>query len=381
MGRARFSSSRRADFSLDLAILKNLNVNRSMDERPTTSSGAPESGTVDPPSLSLLGRLFGVPLMIVALIVGCSIIVVVMFGGIASGKAQSIDDLLKVLESGAGQRTGPMLLTKDKEMWQAAQELAFRLEHKESEDNSDEWSRVADRIVLILENAEGQPAGLRDETHRQFFIRRRQFLMLSLARLGDPIAVGPIADLLDADDALTRREAARSLAIMKDLPQSRAQAFRVAELMDDEDQVVRLVASVALASLADRDDAEVIAALEDHYWGDDRELRWNVTLTLAKLGTLKPLLFDLLERSYWEKADFVRYRSDDGTEVNRPLSKNEVRNYLMAAIEAAGHVSDQAVRAKIQALTEDPDVLVKDKAAKVLADRPTSSAKLARVPL
>jgi HEAT repeat protein len=319
--------------------------------------------------------------MIVALIVGCSIIVVVMFGGIASGKAQSIDDLLKVLESGAGQRTGPMLLTKDKEMWQAAQELAFRLEHKESEDNSDEWSRVADRIVLILENAEGQPAGLRDETHRQFFIRRRQFLMLSLARLGDPIAVGPIADLLDADDALTRREAARSLAIMKDLPQSRAQAFRVAELMDDEDQVVRLVASVALASLADRDDAEVIAALEDHYWGDDRELRWNVTLTLAKLGTLKPLLFDLLERSYWEKADFVRYRSDDGTEVNRPLSKNEVRNYLMAAIEAAGHVSDQAVRAKIQALTEDPDVLVKDKAAKVLADRPTSSAKLARVPL
>ena len=161
---------------------------------------------------------------------------------------------------------------------------------------------------------------------------------------GEPVGVEPIADFLDAKDALTRREAARSLAIMKDLPIAQAQAGRVAGLMDDEDQVVRLVAAVGLASLADRDDSAIMQALEDHYLVDDRELRWNVTLTLAKLGRAKPLLYDLLERHYWEQADFVRYQTQDGAEVNRPLSKNEVRSYLVAAIEAAAGVDDQQVR-------------------------------------
>src|SRR5687767_474722 len=84
---------------------------------------------VPPMTSKTLARLFIVPAMIVAMIVGSSVIVVLLFGWITTSREESIEKLVSRIEAGAGDKVvGVALLPRDKEVWQAAMELAERLQ-------------------------------------------------------------------------------------------------------------------------------------------------------------------------------------------------------------------------------------------------------------
>ncbi len=107
------------------------------DYDPAMADSTPNSTDSDE-SGSLLGRLLVVPLIIIGVILTCAVIVVLAFGAIASEKEKPISQVLAVLEAGTGKRTaGLILIPQDKEMWQAAQELALRLNNADIEIDPD----------------------------------------------------------------------------------------------------------------------------------------------------------------------------------------------------------------------------------------------------
>src|SRR5882724_970301 len=83
----------------------------------------------EPMTPRLMARLFVVPLLIVVMIVFSSAAVVLLFGWISEGREENIDVLIEKIESGVGDLIGGMaMLPKDREVWQAANDLAKRLQ-------------------------------------------------------------------------------------------------------------------------------------------------------------------------------------------------------------------------------------------------------------
>ena len=261
-----------------------------------TDPAPPDSSAAEPEFL--LGRLFIVPLIILAVILSCAMIVVLSFGAIASDREKPLTQVLALLEAGTVDKTAGLILApQDKEMWQAAQELALRLERLESEVSPEELPEIQARLVKLLER-DLSAAGPSERIGRQ----RTYFVMRAAARAGASAVVPLLIEALDNPDAGIRREALGSLALMGDCEAARAQVVRVARSLGDSEPVVRMVACAALSNLADPADAEVIDALADaHLADEDQDVRWNAAMTLARLGSPKalPTIADMLQRSYW----------------------------------------------------------------------------------
>ncbi len=330
-----------------------------------TDPGPPDSSAAEPEFL--LGRLFIVPLIILGVILSCAMIVVLSFGAIASDREKPLTQVLSLLEAGTGEKTAGLILApQDKEMWQAAQELALRLERIESEIAPEELPEIQARLVRLLER-DLSVAGPSERIGRQ----RTYFVMRAAARAGASDVVPLLIEALDNPDAGIRREALGSLALMRDCEAARAQVVRVARSLGDSEPVVRMVACAALSNLADPADAEVIDALADaHLADEDQDVRWNAALTLARLGSPKalPTIADMLQRSYWQNQR-VQFQPSEGRMVDRPLAPERVNEYLITAIEAAENLDDTAVWGRIEDLTEDRVLRVVGRARQAIADR------------
>jgi len=130
----------------------------STNEPYGASSGGPvetpadmlEDVQVEPLSLPMLGKFFGVPFLIISLIVGGAVCVVLLFGGPAAAPHRSVCALLQSLEANSGERSMGLLLTQEKALWQTALELSNRLEHKDKELTPEELREVADRVTKLL---------------------------------------------------------------------------------------------------------------------------------------------------------------------------------------------------------------------------------------
>ena len=82
---------------------------------------------VEPMTLTLLGRFFGVPLLIIGVVVAGAVVVVLLFGGPALPQKRTVESLIQSLESNSGDRSAGLLLPREKELWQTALELSERL--------------------------------------------------------------------------------------------------------------------------------------------------------------------------------------------------------------------------------------------------------------
>lgn len=332
-----------------------------MDETQSNSAAPEEAGF-------LLGRLFVVPLIIVGVMVLCAVVVVLSFGAIASERQKPISQVLALLEASSGEKVGGMLLMpQDKEMWQAAQELALRLENLEAEVTPEQLPEIQSRLTKLLEDdldSSGRQAGTGGQ--RLFFIMR------AAARARAAQAVPVLIQALASPDFETRREALNALALMGELGQTQAQSAKIAGMLGDPEPVVRMMACVALSNLARPDDTEVIAALSDtHLADDDVDVRWNAALTLARLGSSNAVstIEDMLKRPYWLNQR-VRYQPPNDVAVDRPMTPNRVDGYLIAAIDAASNMDDRVIWDLIEDLTADPTLSVAARAKQALAGRP-----------
>lgn len=333
-----------------------------MKSSDATSTPTVQSVTSAPPASggSLIGRLIVVPAILVTLAI-CLAIVVVLFGGASVGQRPSIDELLRTIETGGGKYTaGVMLFPADREVWQAAQELATRLSRKEREVPPDQVAPTAARIARALTNI--KPSGARDDSAPA----KRRFLMLALARLGSPTAVDTIASYLDSPDATERQSALAALMELRDEPAARRRVSDVLARLDDDDVAVQIVACAAVGVLAERTDAAAIRALRQKLAGD-REVQWNAALALARLGSSsgKVVLLNMLDRGFWEK-NRVQYQDASET-VDRPFSAVEIQNHLMTAIDASAKLEDADLRASISKLAADPALPVREAARTALA--------------
>lgn len=331
---------------------------------PSAPEPSPAPGGAPPPMTpTLLARLFGVPLLIISVIVGCAVVVVLLFGSITSDRERSIASLLQVIETHSAEKTAGVLLPNEKEVWQVSRELALRLRKKDVELSAEELEVVVRRLSALLERWSAESSAL-SEMGRE----RLHFVMRALALTESPDAVGPIAALVRDASAKTRREALSSLALLGENTDVRAAFPRMIAALDDTDAVVRTMACVSLSAVArDAADPAVQSALEKRYFDENREVRWNAALALARLGNGrgKSLLLDMLDRAYWEDEVKVRIKAGDGSVSEYAMPPGAVDRYLVATVEAASHLSDPDVWTRIRGLEADAAAAVQNEVRKV----------------
>lgn len=310
-------------------------------------------------SMSLLARLFAVPFLIVSLIVGCAVVVVLLFGSITTEQQRSVDQLLLVLEREPSGKLFDLAMTPhDKEIWQAAKELAARIQRKDVEMTDADLDRVVARLSELVDRDLKRPrvSGPNRLDPLHFFIA-------ALAHSGRSEALPPVLRCLSAEDWRTRREAIKALAETHRNPGVSETAVRVAELLDDPEPTVRVMAAYALTFLGGRDEPAIVARLTQacDSPGEDREVRWNAALTLARWGhpSAKNLLLEMLERDYWEKRTPIRLEGPSGV-IEQPMPAAQADRILAATVEAAANLTGDDVWRAISRLEGDRSLVVQE---------------------
>jgi hypothetical protein len=327
------------------------------------------------PTATLMARLFGVPLVIVGVIVGCSVLVVLLFGGISEPPQRDIKSLLTTLEQNTGERSMGVLFTQEKELWQVAQELALRLNARKTELTAQDLNEVVERLSnLVRQDAERvSQVPPSDDVARHQSVRRERlhFVMHALARTGDSRVVPVLAERLGDRSPTTRREAIRALASLEDLPEVAELASDVAALLQDSDETVRMVAAAGLSSIGGGEDKGILKMLVRSLVDESVEVQWNAALTLARLGSDRGrmALMDLLDRSFLEKDGLMQVKKEDGTIHRSTLPPDRVAALLEAAMDAAANLDDEGLWSQIELLSEDDHPSVSGRAQELLKNR------------
>lgn len=344
-----------------------------MSDQPPT----PSPQDADAPEMSgrLLARLFAVPLLIVIMIVGSSVVVVLLFGWISTSQQLPITRLVEQIEAGAGDKVFSVaLLPRDKEVWQAAMELANRLRSDGAEVIPPEQrADIARRLGAILDRHRGV-----EQT--EMGQEMQQFMLTALGQIGEP-ASAPIIAAYATDErqpGRVRQHAVGALVLMRDTPAARELYPQLAALLESSDTALRISGTVAIGALAERGDPEAIAILARAYRSGDREVVWNAALGLARLGTsiALPALQDMLTREYWESQRVDLPKRSPDQEAQRGLTPVQVDGYLMVAIDAARQLGDPALRPAVEHLAGDrsPQVSTHARTALLQWDAPTGTS-------
>ncbi len=326
-----------------------------------STASPPASHDAGPPmSASLMARLFGVPLLIVTLIIGSAVVVVLLFGSISSEQERSVDDLLTAMErEPTGKVFDVALMPADKEIWQAGKELAARLQKKDSELSAEDMRKIVTRLSALIARDLPLSASFREDRRGVL-----HFAIAALGATGEPDSIAPLRKALHAEDWQTRREALKALGAAHRTAGAEASAAEVASLLEDPEPTVRTVAAFVLTFLASPQDEGVLAQLQRacDRPDEDREVRWNAALTLARLGSprSKDVLIAMLDRRYWAEGAPVRLEGGGGAATEKPMPPGQVESILRATIEAASKVRDADVRQAIEALGKDESLLVRE---------------------
>lgn len=351
---------------------KKHNVDLPLGETMVTAAPI-ETPPVEPMTWSLLGRFFGVPLLIISVIVGGAVVVVLLFGGPSAPEKRSLESLLTALESNSGERSAGVLLPREKELWQTALELSERLEKKESELTPDELHKVAARLAAMVEvelahidkiTATSEDAG----AQRNLRSSRFDFLMRALARTETEEALAPLIAVVNS-----RREpyvalAVQQLANLHELSAATTAVDPILKTLTGSPSTETLLTSAtALSVLAPKGDARTIQALRELLPTHDGEVGWSLALALARLGDSagKSTLMDLLDRRFLESGPWFRVVDSSGNVRSHPLPPERVKALLIAAMDAAATLDDADLWSMIDRLKSDTSPEVKGRAMAV----------------
>jgi HEAT repeat protein len=296
-------------------------------ERPSTPDG--EAAAEAEPRQStpfLVLQFFIFPLSIVAVCVT----VFVIFGLIASegkGPRQYLDEV----------RTGSA-----NRRWQAAFELTKVLQaHKDPALKDARF--VAEAVRTFSESSGDDP-------------RVRRYLALALGRLGDRRAVPALLQAAKDSaangphaDPETQIYSVWALGAIGD-PQAEP---ALAELAGSEDPGVRKAAVHALGSLpGEGSRAALMRALEDRV----EDVRWNAAIALARRRdpASVPVLLEMLDRAHLGTVE--------------GMTEDQRVETLLQAVEAAGVVPDERLRAPLESLRDhDASLKVREAARTALS--------------
>lgn len=314
---------------------------------------------------TLMGRLFVVPALVVVVLLAVAV-VVILFGASPIEKPRSISELINTIESDSGDRSlGNMVLSpKSKQAWQAAQELAIRFEKGRLDGQSPE--ALADRLVKLVRDrrasAAEAPAG---SDAKETGVALQQFLILAVAKLKTPSGLSATVDLLHDPDPQIRRIALQAIADMHSMSEARSALDQMYPLLKDSSEEVRIVAALAIASVAPRGDRTAIRRIESmQAVGIDSQM--NRATALTKLGSMrgKTMMLNMLSRDYWQKLGGT---TQSGV-ATRPLSSEEISARLIALAPIAASLGDADVTGAVRKLSEsDESPQVRDAARSALS--------------
>lgn len=343
-------------------------------------AGEPLSGLLveqDPPpiTLAVIGRLFGVPLLIISTIVGGAVVVVLLFGAPTMPERLSVDQLVQSLESSSGERSLGILLPREKQLWQTSLELCERLTQQGSEFADDELVALAGRLSALvheeLKTVENLPTtGAERGDQRRVRGSRLEFVVRALGRTRRPEAVPALIEVVRSKQEPFAAVAARELGDLRDVPGARDAVDEVIDLLPTAEQnETRLIAVTVLSVLAEKGDPRAIEALRAARIKHEGEVAWAASLALARLGSLdgRATLLDLLDRGFWEQGE--RYETTDSSGQTRRYRMPEARveQWLLAALEAcSGLLGDAELRAAVERLGSDSSLRVRGRADEIL---------------
>jgi len=317
---------------------------------------------------SLMARLWIVPAIVVAVMIGVAM-VVILFGASSVSKKASFKELLAQIESDSGARSlsGVVLSPRAKQTWQAAQELAVRIKKGDltSEDRQAALAGLT-KVVRGLDGAGSTASG--DPRAVEASTALRQFLVIALARLKSPDAIEPIAGLLDEDDPGLRRIALQGLAEMHEVEGIQARLPAIYALLEPgQPTEVRMVAALAVASVAERFDKDAIREL-NRMSADDVEVRLAQATALANLGSTssKLTLLNMLDRQFWQG---LQVDVGQGSGATRKLSEREIAQRICGIAPVAARLQHPDIDAMLEDLAEkDPSVQVREAVRQALDD-------------
>ncbi len=332
---------------------------------------------LEPLTISLLGRFFAVPLLIIGAIVGGAIVVVLLFGGPANPPRRSVDSLLLALESNSGERSLGVLLPQEKELWQSAQELTLRLQRKQTELSPEEIEAIAERLARLvrsdLESRE-QVVTFGDDRTNQLRIRssRLQFSIHALGRTETATAVEVLVEIVRRGSEPYVADAVQELGNLHERPDARTAIEPMTAALSASSRTETLLSvCTALSVLAGPRDQPVIDALSQVRLRYEGEVGWSASLALARLGSSagRSTLLDLLDRSFWEKGE--RFESVDpaGAVHRYAMPQAKIEQWLLATIDAAARLGDADLWAMIERLQSDASAAVRGRAAAAMKQR------------
>lgn len=358
-------------------------TNRAPSPRRHETPGAdrPPGPDAAPKTLSLLGRLFGVPFVIGAILLAGAVFVVVAFGVPAASQPRSLDDLLTALESGTGERSMGMLLGAQKEHWQTGLELVTQLQRKrqdcsdaELEDTATRLAAMIEKELMLRDRSSGSDPStrFRRATRSPDRAPQLEFLIRALGLTRSPAAVKPLIDVVRTGGESYAIVAMEQLGNLGALPESRAAVAPLITALETANRSeTRVMACTVLSVLADPSDGRVLGALASARLTGHGEVAWSAALALARLGSDegKTTLLDLLDRTFWESER--RYRTEDssGRILKYRMPPDRVERYLQAAIDAASNLNDVEIWRMIEQLKFDPSPSVRGKATDTLQGR------------
>jgi hypothetical protein len=322
---------------------------------------------------TLMGRFFGVPLLIIGTIVAGAVLVVLFFGGPAAPQQRTLESLLLTLESNSGERSAGVLLPREKELWQTALELSERLQKKDTELTEGELHLVARRLATMIDaelaNIDNITAFDKDLAVQQNLRSSRfDFLMRALARTGCPEAVPALVKVVESKREPYVALAIQQLGNLSSLVSSRESIESILETLSRSTlNETLLTACTTLSVLAPAGDMRVINALTSVLAANDGEVGWAAAIALARLGSTagKSTLLDLLDRKFLESGEWYRVVDASGTVRTHPLPPERVKALLSAAIDAASCLEDPDLWSMIDRLKSDASPAIKGKAMEV----------------
>ena len=332
---------------------------------------------LEPMTWSLMGRWFGVPLLIIGTIVGGAVVVVLLFGGPASTEQRSVESLLQALESSGGERSAGVLLPREKELWQTALELSERLAKKEVELSAEELQTVARRLATMVEldlaNLDRITA-FGDDLSKQRELRssRFDFLLRALAGTECNDAIDPLIDVVEGGREPYVAVAMQQLGNLHGLPGAKRAVEPILLVLGKTNRAETLLTGCTVLSvLADGDNGRVVDALSAVRLANDGEVEWSAALALARLGSGagNSTLLDLLDRKHLESGDRYEVRDESGNIRRYPMPPNRIEALLIVTMDAAANLGDNDLWGKIDRLKSDPSPAVRGKAMEVAKQR------------
>lgn len=345
------------------------------DTEATAAPQAVGSADIEPLTLPLIGKLFGVPLVIISVIVGGAIVVVLLFGAPSSTRKHDLNALLQALEASQGQKQMGMLLPREKEHWQAGLELTRRLQAGEFDEV--QLDEIATRLATLVTDlaAELKERKTASEVvaplHRPA-VTRAVFLIRALGGTRRPQAIDPLVAVVRTGDGTCGVVAIEQLgAMVGTAGLDRAVEPVLGALNDSASAETRLMASTVLSLIAQPTDRRVIEKLSEVRLANDGELAWSAALALARLGSDagKSTLLDLLDRSFWESGDRYQTIDGQGSTVHYKMPPQRIDHLLIAAVDAAENLGDRDLWEMMERLKSDTSPMVGSRAARACKER------------